>query len=157
MNNDRKQDLTARLAESVEYLNRQVHRGRLEEWGGLDMSIAQIKTLVLLESTGPVRMGDIAAFLGRALSATTSVVDRLVARGLVVRASDASDRRVVVCQLTDEGEQEVARLWRVGREHVQVVADRLEVEELEAVVRAIELICEVERERQPGLAPQSAG
>jgi DNA-binding MarR family transcriptional regulator len=107
--NDYKQELADRFVESIEYLNRQMHTGRLDEWEGLDMTIPQIKTLVLLERMGPLRMGNIAIFLGRALSATTTVVDRLVEKSLVDRVSDPDDRRVVICKLTDRGEQAIER------------------------------------------------
>ena len=118
MENDYKQELADRFVESIEYLNRQMHTGRLDEWEGLDMTIPQIKTLVLLERMGPLRMGNIAIFLGRALSATTTVVDRLVEKSLVDRVSDPDDRRVVICKLTDRGEQAIERFWRIGRERV---------------------------------------
>ena len=63
MQDDRRQELTDRFAESAEYLNRQLHTGRLDEWEGLDMTIPQIRTLVLLERMGPLRMGNIAIYL----------------------------------------------------------------------------------------------
>ena len=67
MSENRRQDLVERLMESAEDLNRQMHSGRLDEWEGLDMTIPQVKTLILLERMGPLRMGSIAIFLGRAL------------------------------------------------------------------------------------------
>ena len=114
MQDDRRQELTDRFTESAEYLNRQLHSGRLDEWEGLEMTIPQIRTLVLLERMGPLRMGNIAIYLGRALSATTTVMDRLVEKGLVDRVADPSDRRVVICQLSESGEQAIKRFWRIG-------------------------------------------
>lgn len=148
MEDERRQELTDRFAELAEYLNRQLHTGRLDEWEGLDMTIPQIKTLVLLEQVGPLRMGNIALSLGRALSATTTVVDRLVEKELVDRVSDPSDRRVVVCKLTDTGEKAIQRFWRIGRERIDILADLMDEEQLEAVVRAMELIRWAEDELQ---------
>ncbi len=148
MENDYKQELADRFVESIEYLNRQMHTGRLDEWEGLDMTIPQIKTLVLLERMGPLRMGSIAIFLGRALSATTTVVDRLVEKSLVDRVADPDDRRVVICKLTDRGEQAIERFWRIGRERLQLVVDLLDEEQLKLVVRGLELICSAEKEIQ---------
>ena len=88
MQNDYKSELADQFVELAEYLNRQMHTGRLDEWEGLDMTIPQIKTLVLLNRMGPLRMGNISIYLGRALSATTTVVDRLVEKELVDRISD---------------------------------------------------------------------
>ena len=148
MQDDRRQELTDRFAESAEYLNRQLHTGRLDEWEGLDMTIPQIRTLVLLERMGPLRMGNIAIYLGRALSATTTVMDRLVEKGLVDRVADPSDRRVVICQLSELGEQAITRFWRIGRERLQIVVDLLDEEQLETVVQGFELIRWAEEEIQ---------
>ncbi len=148
MQDDRRQELTDRFTESAEYLNRQLHTGRLDEWEGLEMTIPQIKTLVLLERVGPLRMGNIALSLGRALSATTTVVDRLVEKELVDRVADPSDRRVVICQLSESGEQAITRFWRIGRERIQIVADLLDEEQLETVVQGFELIRWAEGEIQ---------
>ena len=138
MNEHRRHELKGRFRELAEYLNRQLHSGRLEEWEELDMTIPQIKTLVLLEEAGPLRMGKIADYLGRALSATTTVMDRLVEKGLVDRVSDPRDRRVVICRLTASGQQAIDRFWRIGQERLDRLADLLDDEQLETVVKAFE-------------------
>lgn len=148
MQDDHKGRLTQRFIATVDFLNRQVHTCGLDEWEGLDMTIPQIKTLVLLERSGPLRMGNIASFLGRALSATTTVVDRLVEKKLVDRAWDPSDRRVVICKLTDQGERAMQRFWRIQRRRLNLVADALEVEQLEIVVQGLELIRHADRKSQ---------
>ena len=140
MQDNRRQELTDRFVTVVEQLNRLMHSGRLDEWQGLDMTIPQIKTLVMLGYMGPLRMGVIASYLGSALSATTSIVNRLVQKELVKRVSDPNDRRVVICELTAQGREAVERFWRIGRERAETMADLLEVEQLEAVVQSLELI-----------------
>lgn len=144
--------MTDRFRELAEYLNRQLHTGRLDEWEGLDMTIPQIKTLVLLERVGPLRMGNIAIYLGRALSATTTVMDRLVEKGLVDRVSDPNDRRVVICKLTDSGELAIKRFWQIGRERLDLLAGFLDEEQLETVVKGLELIRWAEDEIQSSYA-----
>ncbi len=142
----RRHELRARFRALAEYLNRQLHTGRLDEWEDLDMTIPQIKTLVLLEEVGPLRMGNIASYLGRALSATTTVLDRLVEKGLVDRVSDTRDRRVVICRLTESGEQAIDRFWQIGQERLDGLADRMDDEQLETVVKALEAIRQAEDE-----------
>ena len=158
MRNDGKAELTHRFIEAVEYLNRQMHTCGLDEWKGLDMTIPQIKTLVLLERSGPLRMGNIASFLGRALSATTTVVDRLVEKELVDRAWDTSDRRVVICSLTAKGHQAMEGFWRIRRERLQAMTNLFEVDQLEVVVQGLELMRWADKEIQKSKATiQSAG
>ena len=140
MEYDYKSELTDQFVELVEFLNRQMHTGRLDEWEELDMTIPQIRTLVLLKRMGPLRMGNISIFLGRALSATTTVVDRLVEKELVDRVSDPNDRRVVICELTESGRMAVERFWRIGRDRIETVANQLSVEQLETIVLALNLL-----------------
>ncbi len=149
MNDKYKQELTDQFVDVVEHLNRLMHSGRLDEWQGLDMTIPQIKTLVLLENIESAKMSAISGYLGSTLSATTSIVDRLVQRNLVNRVADPNDRRVVMCELTPHGRKATERFWRIGRERAQRMADILTVEQLESVVRALELI-RLTGERIPG-------
>ncbi len=148
MFSDQKQELTDRFMESVEYLNRKIHAGRLGGWEGLDITIPQIKTLVLLERMGPLRMSSIAIHFQRALSATTAVVDRLVEKELVTRRSDPADRRLVICELTDAGREAIGQFWRIGRHRLQAVVDILELEELKTVVEGLQVILKAEPEIQ---------
>lgn len=67
-----------------------------------------------------MRMSALASQLGVSNSGTTSIVDRLAARGLVTRDVDPADRRSWVVQLTDDGDDllraDVADLLPVLRE-----------------------------------------
>ena len=137
-----------RIVTAAEFLNRQMHLHRLDQWEQMDMTIPQIKTLVLLEHMGQLRMGSISMYLGRALSATTTVVDRLVEKGLVDRSSDPYDRRVVLCELTERGRDEVDHFWRIGRGRIDQVTDLLDSEQLEAVAEGLELMRWAEQEFQ---------
>ena len=146
MQDNYRQELTDRFINVVEHLNRRMHSGRLDEWHGQDITIPQIKTLVLLEQMEPLRMGFIADRLGITLSAMTSIVDRLVKKNLVERDSDPHDRRVVLCKLTDQGREEMKRFWRVGREKILKTLGILEDAQLESVVQALELLQRTEKE-----------
>ena len=140
--------MTERLIIVAECLNRQGHLRRLDEFEDLDMTISQIKTLLLLERLGPLRMGSISMHVGRPLSATTTVVDRLVEKRLVDRSTHPDDRRVVLCELTEEGREAIHRFWRIGSERIQMAVDLLDSEQLETFVRGLELILRAEQEMQ---------
>ena len=152
MQDSDKQELADRFIEASEYLNRQMHTGRLDEWEGLNMTIPQAKALTLLERMGPLRMGNMAIYLGRARSATTTIIDRMVEKELVARTLDPNDRRVVICELTAAGQTAVERFWRIGRERLQLVVDLLTPEQLEIAVKGVESIRRAEEEIQRTLA-----
>ncbi len=153
LHDEHRRDLVDRFLRAAELLNRQLHADRLDEWQRSDLSVPQVRTLLLLQRTGPLRMGSIAHQLGRALSATTTVVDRLVEPGLVDRSSDPHDRRVVVCQLTDRGQEMIERFWSIGRERIRPLVDSLDLEELEKAVAGLEIISRVEPDSQPVASP----
>ena len=145
-------ELVERLVDAVEYLNSRIRSDHVDEWQGLEMTIPQAKTLLLLGEMGPSRMGTISGYLGSALSATTNIVNRLVERELVERVSDPSDRRVVICRLTSQGEEAAERFWRVGRERLLGVVEALDQEQLALAVRGLEILREAEETIQDRLS-----
>ena len=154
MEDTNNQELTERFVAVAEFLNRQTHLHRLDAWEELGMTIPQLRTLVLLEQLGPMRMGSISTHLGRALSATTTVVDRLVEKGYVGRSSDPDDRRVVLCELTELGRTTIDRFWRIGTGRIDRLVQALDPDQMETVVRGLELIQQAAEEiRQRGAEP----
>lgn len=75
---------------------RAIHVSRGERpWLLLDLTMAQLKAVMLLVRTGGVRSRELADGLGIQPSATTPLVDRLVAAKLARREADPTDRRVI--------------------------------------------------------------
>ena len=114
----------------------------LDEWMDIELTMAQLRTLILL-SQGPQRMGSMSRYLGTTLSSATSMVDRLVDKGLVERESDHDDRRVVKCRLTASGQGEMGRFWQIRRLNMMDLAGRMSLDQLHAVLGAIEVLHEV--------------
>jgi len=140
-----REELTERFVELVERINQSMHCTPPEGWSDLELTIAQIRALALLYQE-PQRMGNIAGFLGSILSSATSLIDRLVEKGLVARGLDPADRRVVLCSLTPQGRDAIEQFWRIGRIRITALAERLEPEELRDVVHAMELLSRAAQE-----------
>jgi DNA-binding MarR family transcriptional regulator len=64
-------------------------------WPLLDLTMGQLKAVMLLVPTGRVRSRELADSLGIAPSAATPLVDRLVKQQLAKRVDDETDRRIV--------------------------------------------------------------
>lgn len=64
-------------------------------WRLLDLTMGQLKAVMLLVPRGRVRSRELADSLGIAPSAATSLADGLVKLKLAKRVDDASDRRIV--------------------------------------------------------------
>ena len=131
--------LADRLVEAMQRMSVQMRSRPPLEWSDLELTMPQTRTLSHL-SDGPRRMREIAAFLGVGMPSATSMIDRLVKKGLVERLEDSADRRVVACRLTDRGVDAVERFWRISRIRAESIADTLTVDELESVVPALELL-----------------
>ena len=68
-----------------------------------DVTLPQFRSLVVLATAGPQTVSALADRLAVHASTMTRMCNRLVDRGLVVRAPSAVDRREVVIALTDDG------------------------------------------------------
>lgn len=84
---------------------------RLRPW---NLSASHAAALAALVEHGPQRMSDLARYLLQQTQTTTDLVDRLERRGLVRRIRHASDRRVVLVEATDEGQQLLSSIEREG-------------------------------------------
>ena len=60
---------------------------------------------------GPTSAGDLAEATGLSTAATTTLLDRLEAKGYVRRERSDTDRRRVMAQLTEEGAAKLAALY----------------------------------------------
>ena len=142
-----KSDLTKRLTELLEQFYVDVHCRPGEDWSEIELTVPQLRTLVLLRS-GDQRMTQIAEYMGTSLPSATSMIDRLFDKALVERMADEHDRRVVSCRLTTQGREEVERFWQLEQMSMIRLADQLEADELGTVVKAMELLLQAARRAQ---------
>jgi DNA-binding MarR family transcriptional regulator len=100
------------------------------EWLTSDLTVAQLRVLLVLFTEGPSRMSSIASYLGIAVSTATGIMDNLVKKGLVVRGDDPEDRRLVICKLSQQGQETINRLWTLGQFQIEKLLEGLSLEEL---------------------------
>lgn len=130
-----------RAIEEILNLNRETirltHGGNPRDWLYLmDITMPQLKTLLVLYAMQQASMGELADALGTGVSTVTGIVDRLVDHGLVTREEAPHDRRVVVGRLTPRGAALIDRLYLTARDRLGRVLSRLSLEELDLVVQA---------------------
>lgn len=129
---DERESLCERIVALQNHFFRALHAGDDEVWLALELTMQQLKTLLLVGATG-APAGQIARRLGVSLSTVTGIVDRLEDQGLVQRAEDTCDRRITRVRVTDAGQQILDRLHASRRELLQRIVDRLTVEQLQQV------------------------
>ena len=114
------------------------HEG-VSKWLSSDLTVAQLRVMLLLHTEAPMRMSAIASHLGIALSTATGILDKLVGKNMVLRETDAADRRLVLCRLSPEGQQIMGGLWDVGRTQIARLLDGLTPEQLKQAAQMVEI------------------
>ena len=92
--------------------------------GGTSLTRRQMDAAMELATRGRSTMTELAEALGVSKAAATEMVERLVAKGLVRRDASASDRRVVVVELTDDAQVRADRWLALGQAQLVHVFDR---------------------------------
>ena len=110
------------------------------EWLTSDMTIAQLRVLLVLFTEGASRMGTIASAIKTSLPTVTGTVDILVKKGYVTRRDDPEDRRLVICSLSPDGEQIINKMWTLGRQQIQKLLRGLSAEELRKAQEVAEIL-----------------
>src|SRR5438034_3567078 len=86
-------DQTERVLQLQDTLLAAMQKGRPSAWLTLDLTMSELKTLIVLGAAGNASGGILANALGVGLSTVTGIVDRLRDQGLVSRGEDPNDRR----------------------------------------------------------------
>ena len=85
----------------------------------LGLNLARYRALSVVALLGPLGMSELAEFSAVDRTTMTRTVDQLVAGGLVVRETPASDRRQVVLTVTQAGrsanQQALRAVYRINR------------------------------------------
>jgi DNA-binding MarR family transcriptional regulator len=130
-NNRERKILTKRILKTAEEIFQQVKTIIPSEWLTSDITVAQLRVLLVLYTQGPSRMSSIASYIGIAISTATSIIDNMVKKDLVIRSDDPEDRRLVICNLSAEGKRLINRLWMLGRGQIEKLLQGLTLEQLE--------------------------
>lgn len=102
-------------------------------WLNVDLSMPQLKALMVLYHRGIVRVGEVARMLGLSPNATTAVLDRLEGEGLARRQADPTDRRAVLVELTEAGSTWIRELLSANARDFAELLDQLSLSDLEAL------------------------
>ena len=102
-----------------------------------DVTLPQFRSLVVLATAGPQTVSALADRLAVHASTMTRMCNRLVSRGLVVRAPSAVDRREVVIALTSTGTSVVENVMATRRRKLSEIVELMGDDDRIAVVVAL--------------------
>src|SRR5260221_13370720 len=103
-------------------------------WMEIDLTLPQLRTLLILAEEGPLVIGQIAQRLGVGLSTGGDLVDRLVQAGLAESAEDNGGRRRTLARVTPTGEELHGRLLNPVQ-HIQILIPKLDEDDLTALLQ----------------------
>jgi DNA-binding MarR family transcriptional regulator len=93
--------------------------------------------LLMLYLRGEMTMSKLAEYLGIPLSTTTSLAKRLVHKGLINRNPSNEDKRIMLVQLTTEGEKIALHLNELIEDIITRVQSSLTAEELNQFISLV--------------------
>jgi DNA-binding MarR family transcriptional regulator len=117
-----------------------VLRSLSSTWLAVDLTMPQLKTLLIVVQEAGTTGSHLSRCLRVGLSTVTGIVDRLCEQGLVARTVAPQDRRATRVTATAAGQRLVGRLYRVRRERMARVLEGLDLPALRLVDEAVTLL-----------------
>jgi len=115
-----------------------------------NLSFTQFFILETVGEQQPLRLSELHEILGVDKSTTTRLVNPLVERELVTREKSETDGRVVILQLTSEGQTMRSKIWSCIEGYFKAIEAQIPQEKKAAVYDAIGLFAEAMMGAGPG-------
>ena len=128
------------ILQNVACMHERPQIGPWSPWLNLDLTLPQVKVLIVLWGREPMRMSELSQMIGTNLSSLTGIVDRLVERDLVERRSDLEDRRIVLVQLSEAGRSQVSQIISFGQARIGALLERVETSNLRVINQAMQIL-----------------
>lgn len=103
---------------------------RFQAWERLGLTFPQLRILFRVRALPGIDVRGLSEALSISPSAVSQQVEKLVVRDLLKRRDNPDDRRHVVLELTEEGNQATGEISRATHERIEPLLSRLSDEEL---------------------------
>jgi DNA-binding MarR family transcriptional regulator len=126
----------------IPHVHRAAHRIALhiQRLAGRPVTQAEAHVLAHLVEAGDATVAEVHRAFGHRRSTLTSILDRLEVRGLIVRHTDARDRRTFVLSLTREGRALARRITSHLEKFEAEILAHTSARDLQAVKRVLEAV-----------------
>jgi DNA-binding MarR family transcriptional regulator len=104
-----------------------------------DLSLTQLRVLGILIDRR-LRMNELASYLGLDKSTMSGLIDRAEQRGLLARAKNLDDRRVIDVFITPAGLQLAERVQEQIRQAMSPATDHLDAQQHDQLIHLLELV-----------------
>lgn len=123
-------ELTDRILSNFQSIRRNLALEGRNMHRHFGVTISQATALSMLNNTTSMTLTDIAENLGISKSATTQLLDSLIAHGLLIREADLADGRVFNISISSKGSSYLSKIKRRASGSMVSVFQVLSVEEL---------------------------
>ena len=133
-------DLVAEVFGVVGRFRRQLRRSAGRGFGSARLTESQSELLWLVARQPGISVGAAAAELGLVPNTASTLVSKLVANGLLVRAVDKTDRRACQLRLAEPTQQIVDASRAARRSLMSEVLGELDDDQIESLTKGLEVL-----------------
>ena len=101
---------------------------------------SQFRILMFIQKRPGAALQDVARHLGLTSPTTSTTVEELVTKGLVLRESSTKDRRKITLTLTDQGQKTLSEVFDQSRKDLATYLTPLTPAEHEIIFQALKLL-----------------
>ncbi|GIP40395.1 putative HTH-type transcriptional regulator YfiV [Paenibacillus sp. J31TS4] len=116
--------------------------GDPHSWAKLDLTMPQLKILILLRFSSRLSVSTLAEVMNTSLSNMTGILDRLEGHGFVARVPSVSDRRSVFVKLTSQAQDIFDQIDHSGQAKFYAAIGRLTETEQRMVELGLQILAE---------------
>ncbi len=133
------QDAAQQALEAVPVVMRSI-RAQLRSHRGADISVPQFRAMGYIDRNDGASLSDLANHIGLTLPSMSKLVDGLVSRKLVRRASHNRDRRRICLSLTPSGREELKAAYRFTERYLADHMAGLAEDDLRSITHAMQVL-----------------
>jgi MarR family transcriptional regulator, organic hydroperoxide resistance regulator len=140
MPDELKQGLINQILAFERHLGRHIKSDMPTAFLELNLTMAQLKTLLFINFEEVTNFKEVAKALGVTPPNVTGIIDRLVEQGLVKREENHQNRRMLMLSLTKTGKDLLIDLKERQTTQISNILKILTVEDLTNLLQAIEIV-----------------
>lgn len=133
---DQRTTLTEQILDLYNQFFHALLTSQRDAWLTVELTVAQLKTLLVIVERGKVTGSQLARTLGVGPPNITRIVTRLYDEGLIERHDDSEDRRITSIVATADGQRLVECLYSCRREYLKALLSNLDSAQLREVQHA---------------------
>lgn len=130
-------EITAQLIETIFSFSRCAKEKMGVKLHGLQISVVQLQTLILIKKQKAISMKKIAQYLQVELPSATSLIDHLVKGELVTRKINSKDKRLMDVSITEKGKSILEKVKKERTKAMKIMLSPLSEEEKQQLLAVL--------------------